>query len=44
VNAGVRQSFWREQVKVHPDEGDHGKKAEHANDDGGRAFGPVGGC
>lgn len=44
---GVQKSaegFWREKVEVHPDEGDDGEDAEHADDDAGVTFGPVGGC
>ena len=38
------QVFWREHVQVHPDKDDDGEDGEHANDDAGGAFGPVGGC
>ena len=33
----------REKVNVHPDERDEGEDGEHADDDAGGAFGPVGG-
>jgi hypothetical protein len=35
------QSFWREHVEVHPDEGDDGENAKHDNDDSREAFRPV---
>jgi hypothetical protein len=38
------QGFWREHVKVHPDKGDDREDGEHANNNAGGAFGPVGGC
>lgn len=41
MSAGVRPGLWWEHVEVHPDKGEHG---EHANDNAGGAFGPVGGC
>jgi hypothetical protein len=38
------QGFRREHVEVHPDKGDNGEDGEHANNNAGGAFGPVGRC
>ena len=38
------EGLWREQIEVHPYEGDDSQDSEHPDDDAGGAFGPVGGC